>query len=48
MRKRLEKLEMEAGRVRRFDVYWVDPSTGARELIARVNAGFDDFAADER
>ena len=34
MRRRLEKLEAEVGRVRRIRVYWVDPETGSRELIA--------------
>jgi hypothetical protein len=33
MQRRLESLEMEA-RVSRLRVYWVDPETGARELIA--------------
>jgi hypothetical protein len=34
MRRRLEKLEVEAGRVRRIRLYWVDPETGNRTLIA--------------
>jgi ATP-binding cassette subfamily G (WHITE) protein 2 (SNQ2) len=35
--------ESEAGRVRRLRVYWVDPNTGDRELIA----GGGDVLPDE-
>ncbi len=38
MRRRLEKLELEAGRVRRIRAYWVDPDIGDRELISGFKA----------
>lgn len=41
--RRLEKLEVKMAPVRTMRVYWVDPETGGRELIAvtRVGRGGD-------
>ena len=40
MRRRLEKLELaRLGRMRRITVYWVDPVSGVRQLIAGGEEG---------
>jgi hypothetical protein len=34
MLRRLEKLEIKFAPVRRYRLYWIDPETGERELVA--------------
>ena len=43
--RRLEKLEIKMAPVKRYRLFWIDPETGERELVAGFDPDEPEFGA---